>query len=265
MSLRSTLGVVRRRILCGVHRRLLPLGQREPLVSFCFDDFPRTAYTTGGNILKEVGARGTYYVAVSLMNTSNNLGELCRTDDLHRLADEGHELGTQTYTHISCRRLPISRFREDVRRGRDAIRVLGLNPSSNFAYPYGEVTIAAKKALGEDMASCRGIYDGVNGPLVDLNLLRANSLYGGLEKRNIVESLLAQNQAQKGWLIFYTHDIRENHSKFGCTPRLFEEAVSRAIACGSRIMTVAQVLDRVQGMEEISNSEALVSHSGHET
>ncbi len=246
VRVRSMLGRMRQEILCTVHQRTVALGNRGPIVSFCFDDFPRTAYATGGSLLEAFGGRGTYYAAVSLMNKSNKLGELMKTEDLHSLVENGHELGNQTYSHVSCRSLSIAAFRQDVRRQQTAIREMGLVPSGNFAYPYGEVTAAAKKVLGQDMASCRSIYRGVNGPLLDLNLLRANSLYGDANQLPEVERLVSQNEEQKGWLIFYTHDVRESPSEFGCTPRLLEAAISRAVRHGTRIQTVAAVLAELE-------------------
>jgi peptidoglycan/xylan/chitin deacetylase (PgdA/CDA1 family) len=250
MTVRSMFGRMRQQVLCSLHRRTVDLGTRGPIVSFCFDDFPRTAYTTGGSLLEAFGGRGTYYVAISLMNTSSKLGELLRTEDLHSLVENGHELGNQSYSHVSCRKVPLLAFRHDVRREQEAIREMRLVPSSNFAYPYGEVTIAAKKAIGQDMSSCRSIYRGVNGPQLDLNLLRANSLYGDIDRLQEVEQLVAENDERKGWLIFYTHDVRENPSEFGCTPRLLESTISRAVRQGARIQTVAQVLAELESRNE---------------
>ena len=85
MNLRSQLGDVRRKILSSLHRRTIALGSLGPIVSFTFDDFPRTAYSVGGAILEKFGARGTYYVAAGLMNTSGELGEQSHADDLHSL------------------------------------------------------------------------------------------------------------------------------------------------------------------------------------
>ena len=48
MNLRHHLGSLRRRALCALYRRTVSLGNRGPIVSFTFDDFPRTAYSTGG-------------------------------------------------------------------------------------------------------------------------------------------------------------------------------------------------------------------------
>ncbi|HZR58761.1 MAG TPA: polysaccharide deacetylase family protein [Terriglobales bacterium] len=242
MSLRSQLGDARRQLLCSLHSRLVPLAG-GPIVSFGFDDFPRSAYMAGGEILKSFGARGTYYISLGLMNTSNDLGEQFRLDDLHSLVKDGHELASHTFSHLSSRRVSLSAFLEDARRGRNELRnINGGADSANFAYPYGDITLAAKKSLGSEMASCRGTTGGLNGPEVDLNLLRANSLYGDIDQFERVQKLILQNEKQSSWLIFYTHDVRPNPSRFGCTPALFEAAVSFAAGRGSRMMTVAEVL-----------------------
>ena len=90
ISLRSELAAVRRRTLCALYQRNVPLGDQGPIVSFTFDDFPRTAFSTGGAILEQFGARGTYYAALGLMNTSNELGEQFRSMDLDALLEKGH-------------------------------------------------------------------------------------------------------------------------------------------------------------------------------
>jgi peptidoglycan/xylan/chitin deacetylase (PgdA/CDA1 family) len=245
MSLRSTLGMVRRTLLSSRHRRTAALGDSGPFVSFTFDDFPRTAYTAGGTILKNLGVRGTYYVAMGLMNTSNDLGEQFRLDDLYAAADDGHELATHTFNHHSSRRVSLNAFKEDVRKGCDAVReIAGLAPSGNFAYPYGEATLAAKQAVGREMISCRGTSGGRNGPLVDLNLLRANPLYGHLDRLKTAERLILENEKAKGWLIFYTHDVRPNPSVYGCTPELLE-SVAIAGKRGAKLLPVAEVLQEL--------------------
>jgi hypothetical protein len=74
-----------------------------------------------------------------------------------------------------------------------------------------------------------------------LNLLRANCLYGDVDMSQQIQDLISENVKQKAWLIFYTHDVRLNPSEYGCTPALFEFAVSQAAKSGSRILTVEQV------------------------
>jgi len=226
---------MRRLLLSSIHCRRVCLGNQGPVVSFCFDDFPRTAYTVGGAVLKRFSARGTYYAAIGLMNTQDHLGDQFTKRDLDSLLEDGHELGSHTLSHVSCRAVPFQVFENDVNKGRDTIRELtGCDPTS-FAYPYGHATLTAKKRLGVKMSSFRGIYSGLNGPMVDLNLLRANTLYGDTDRFAELQSLLSENERRRSWLIFYTHDVRQNPSPYGCTPSLLEKIVSLAAERGFRI------------------------------
>ncbi len=212
-------------------------------MSLTFDDFPRSAYTVGGSILKSYGVRGTYYVAMGLMNTSDRLGEQFRMEDLRSAANEGHELASHTFSHQSSRAVSVTAFRDDVRKGWSAIRELGgLDPTRNFAFPHGEVTLSAKLAVGKEMMSCRGRYRGVNAPYVDLNLLLANSLYDEPDDLDRVAHLIRDNEKRKGWLIFYTHDVSPTPSRYGCSPSLLGSTVRMATQSGAKVLPVAEVL-----------------------
>lgn len=240
MSLRSRLGAARRWLLCSVYRRTVPFGNRGPIVSFSFDDFPRTAYSVGGAVLEHFGARGTYYAAAGLMNTSNELGDQFRSEDIDSLLEKGHELASHTFSHLSCRSVSGAAFREDVEKGRQAIEKMNGFESCNFAYPFGHVTLQAKRSL--TVASARSIFPGFNGPEIDLNLLRANGLYGDLAGAAHAEELILENAKRKSWLVFYTHDVRPQPSPYGCTSELLEVTVSSALRNGCRILTVQEAL-----------------------
>jgi hypothetical protein len=82
------------------------------------------------------------------------------------------------------------------------------------------------------MSSCRDIAPGINKSPVDLNLLRANSLYRSSFHLDSIDRLLALNEERRGWLIFYTHDISMNPSAFGCKPFELEDVVKLAIKEG---------------------------------
>jgi peptidoglycan/xylan/chitin deacetylase (PgdA/CDA1 family) len=196
------------------------------MVSFCFDDFPRSAYISGGSILKSYRAVGTYYVSMGLAGTVNHQGEHFLADDVRNLLAEGHELGSHTYSHVSCRSSSWEEFFKDARKGEDAVREYRGEPGSgNFAYPKGEITFAAKGRMGSVMKSCRSVQPGIMAQFADLNMLRANSLYSRSFDRASLESLVAQTLKLGGWLIFYTHDVRENPSAYGCTPQELEFVV----------------------------------------
>ena len=46
-------------------------------------------------------------------------------------------------------------------------------------------------------------------------------------------------------MIFYTHDISENPSPFGCKPSQFERVVRSAVQAGAKILTVGSALQGV--------------------
>ena len=243
MTIRAVVGDIRRRVISSAYQRPVELASHGPIVSFTFDDFPRSALTVGGDILKSFGARGTYYAAIGLMNSITQLGEQFRQSDLDLLLSEGHELGHHTLGHISSRSVSAQSFKSEVSKGRNIIEKLtGRSTSGNFAYPFGDVTLAAKRLVGADVVSARGIWPGINGPLVDLNLLRANRLYGDISSFAKVRDLILENERCRSWLIFYSHDVASVPSPYGCTPELLRIAVSFALQRGARILPVAEVI-----------------------
>ena len=248
MGLRSRIAKARSYIWSSLYRRTVALGSLGPIVTFTFDDFPRSALTVGGPIVERFGGRATYYVAMGLMSKRNDLGEQFGCADLQTLIQCGHEVASHTNSHLSARKTAADTFLRDVEYGEEAIRQrIAVNPSGNFAYPYGEVTFKAKKMLGPRMRSCRGTFGGFNGPKVDLNLLRANRLYGGVDQSESAKQLIMENEKRKSWLIFYSHDVANRPSPFGCTPELLEEVVSFAASRGARMMTVEAVMAEICG------------------
>jgi len=98
------------------------------------------------------------------------------------------------------------------------------------------------------MLSCRSIFPGVNGPIVDLNLLRANRLYGDASAKS--QKLIDENEERQGWLIFYSHDVGNEPSPYGCTSSLLESTVKYAVGRGCRVMSVQDVLIEI-GVKEV--------------
>lgn len=246
MSLRSSLVSIRQRIFAASCEQWSVLHSAAPIVSFTFDDFPRTALIEGGEILKSYGARGTYYAAVSLMGATTQVGDQFRRTDLEHLLRDGHELAGHTFSHISCRRLPAHRFRDDVLRGQRAIDALiGECRPRGFAFPFGDVTLRARRLIARDVASSRSVWGGFNGPVLDVSLLRAHPLYGDREAFARVRDLILENAHRQSWLIFYTHDVASSPSRYGCTPHLLEFAVHCAVQT-STIRTVADVVASVK-------------------
>jgi peptidoglycan/xylan/chitin deacetylase (PgdA/CDA1 family) len=250
--LSSLSGAVRRVLLPHWKTRKVRLRNAQPVISFTFDDFPRTALLAGGEILQKYGARGTYYTAMGLVGITNHEGAHFTPQDLRDLLRDGHELGSHSYSHVSALSAPLEAFQADVLRGEGEVAslrgspTLGVTAAGNFSYPFGDVTFACKQDVGSRLRSCRGIRGGVMTDFADLNLLLANRLYSNSFRLDSVQKLIAENQKRRGWLIFYTHDVRENPSDFGCTPEQFESVVRGAAQSGARLLTVSEALDAIQ-------------------
>src|SRR5438874_5730252 len=92
-------GYYQRKAASLVFRRPFVISPTRPLISFTFDDFPRSSLLAGGAILNRFGVAGTYYACLGLLGTEAPTGRLCVLDDLMRILAEGHELGCHTFSH----------------------------------------------------------------------------------------------------------------------------------------------------------------------
>ena len=205
---------------------------RERIVSFTFDDFPESAYSEGGAILERLGWRGTYYTCGGVLGrTLGNLMVASRS--VVEACAEHHEIACHSFGHLNCTTTPWAAVREDLDLNRTALPFL----SDHFAYPFGASDFRSRARIGRLFRSCRGTEAGVN-RVADLNDLRANAIY---EHRG-TDALFRMIDENDGWLIFYTHDVRQNPSEFGCTPATFEAVARRVAASGAVVKPVREVV-----------------------
>jgi peptidoglycan/xylan/chitin deacetylase (PgdA/CDA1 family) len=217
---------------------------RTPIVSFTFDDFPRSALENGGALLERYGFKGTYYACLGLMNKVTELGELFAASDLRQLVAAGHELGCHTYGHESCRDVESAELRRscDTNR-RKAAELLDGYRLGHFAFPNGHVTVSAKSELSTIYKTLRCGQRGVNRDPIDLILLRANAVDSRYSLADL-KILLEKNTKTSGWTILYMHDIRPSPSRFGCTIGQFHDVISMVIDAGAEVMTVGEAASR---------------------
>ena len=76
------------------------MANREPMISFTFDDFPASALHVAGRVLADNDISGTYYTSFGLMDTVAPTGPIFGPDDIPLLLEQGHELGCHTYHHL---------------------------------------------------------------------------------------------------------------------------------------------------------------------
>ncbi|WP_439633888.1 polysaccharide deacetylase family protein [Glycocaulis sp.] len=241
-------GKVRRVAARAGVRRPIDVAITEPIVSFTFDDFPRSAALIGAPMLERRGWRGTYYTAMGFLGTTTHLGEMMQRADIEALHARGHEIACHTYAHLDASHCEADVFADDCERNCAELMELGiLRPRTSFAFPYGEASPAIKRALQPRYGALRGVRHGINRKGDDLNLLKAVALDGG--KAGLDKALRAIHEVKRepGWLIFYGHDVRENPSEWGCTPDFLATICAEVNAQDLPVLTVGETLSMLSG------------------
>jgi len=217
-----------------------------PLVSFTFDDFPRSAATAGAQVLQDFGVKGSYFVSGGRAGRHIDGLDQFVEDDLVRIAEAGHEIGCHTFGHIALPGSSPMAIRDDLLRNAEFVRrVLGDYTMSSFAYPYGHVSLSKKTLIGRFFPNCRGIWFGVNKHRVDCRQLRAVSLERSFDPEK-VSAALDEAQASNGWVIFFTHDISDHPSPYGCEPVRLAKILNDVLDRGIEILTAKDAAERIR-------------------
>jgi peptidoglycan/xylan/chitin deacetylase (PgdA/CDA1 family) len=222
---------------------LFCLRNRTPMVSFTFDDVPKSAVTTGAEMLEAHGARGTFYVSGGLVGADAPDWVACEADDVVALHRRGHEIGCHTFSHQRACDLDRAAMMQEIVRNRAYLHAL--DPSlriDSFAYPFGYGSYARKHQLRKEFQTCRGIVQGVNAGAVDLQFLRAMPLIDGEMDADGIDRAFDDAQTNNGWLIFYGHDVTEQPSAYGCSPALLNRALEEAVRRKIPALTMAEAM-----------------------
>jgi glycosyltransferase involved in cell wall biosynthesis/peptidoglycan/xylan/chitin deacetylase (PgdA/CDA1 family) len=234
----------RRRAARLSFRRLHAIRLQQPLISFTFDDFPRSALLVGGPILKRFDLRATYYASLGLMGRDTATGQMFVPDDLRTLFEQGHELGCHTFAHCDSWDTEPAEFEHSVIENHDElVKLLPGAEFKTFSYPISLPRPRTKAKIVDYFQCCRGGGQTLNVGNVDLNQLSAYFLEKSRHNIQQVKDLIDRNRQVHGWLIFATHDISDSPTPFGCTPEFFEEIVRYAVSSGARILPVADALE----------------------
>jgi peptidoglycan/xylan/chitin deacetylase (PgdA/CDA1 family) len=229
-------------------RRMITIKAAFPIVSFSFDDAPRSAFSHGGEILNAYDAKGTFYVCLGMLGGESASGPIASLEDLSRAVKAGHELGCHTFDHKNSWETKPDEFVKSVLRNREVLsEILRETAFKTFAYPICNPRPRTKRKIGELFSCCRGGGQTFNVGKTDLNLLKAffvdvrNGYTAGAVKR-----VVDKNTEVKGWLIFATHDISDNPSRYGCSKRFFMEVVRHAAQSGALLLPVGEACEHLQ-------------------
>jgi len=236
---RSLKGKLRRRIAKLSQRRPIRMKLERPMITFGFDDAPLTATTAGAEQLEQRGVRGVYYVSAGLEGGMGPMGRYAMREDVIRLAAAGHEVACHTFSHIDCGQADEATMLGDVARNTEGLNAWGLPARESFAYPYGDTSIPAKRALGARYRTLRTVTAGLVENGSDANQLPAVGIEGPDGEAKAMR-WLDRAADRKAWLMLYTHDVEASPSDWGCTPEALGHLIDAAIARGFDVVTAAE-------------------------
>jgi peptidoglycan/xylan/chitin deacetylase (PgdA/CDA1 family) len=217
------------------------------VASITFDDFPRSAWTSGGAILERFQVRATYYVSGRFCGRWENGLEYFNTEDLRTIYTAGHEVGGHTFSHARVPTVSSRLLMQDAERNAAFVRgVLGDVLISSFAYPYGDVSPRTKLLFSGLFPTCRGTGLGVNSGLLDLGQLKAVPLEFRSWHPEQIERLVTASKAANGWIIFFSHDVSANPTPWGCTPTMLDHALRTLHHAGIEVLPVKHALARTR-------------------
>lgn len=227
-------------------RRSFQMANSEPIISFTFDDFPRSAMLTGGEILGEFNIQGTFYASLGLAGKDTPTGRIFAIDDLAELVRTGHELGCHTYSHCDAWETNPKAFESAVLDNRRALKaILPTITFQSLSYPISPPRPATKRRVSKHFSTCRGGGQRFNQNRADANHLANFFLEQSRDDLSTIQRLIDLNSAARGWLILSTHDVCPNPTPYGCAPSLFAEVVRYAVASGAMILPVTRAWQSV--------------------
>ncbi len=229
-------------------RKSVRMRNQWAIVSFTFDDFPRSAVFNGASILQEHDTRGTFYAAGSYCDQTIDGIPQYRAADLLTLAEARHEIGSHTFHHQRVSALTGLALDEEINR--NAAFIASYLPGlamETFAYPYGDLSVLSTRRLQRRFVACRSSEFGLNEGVLNPARLRAVRLYDDVINMSQVSELIHKANGENAWLIFYTHDVDKAPSRFGCTPKLLEYAVNLARRSGAVVLPVREGFTAICG------------------
>lgn len=237
------------RLMRGVPGRSINVACDRPIISFTFDDVPDTAMTEGARILEENGVRGTFYIAGGLADRQEPGRRLISQQGCRKLAVAGHELACHTFDHIKVPHWGAHTIKADLDRNADYLDAIDPRKDGkrNFAYPYNAGSIFTRDVFSDRYMTCRAGGDQINRGAVNSAFLYGMEIrqpeHQALELVRWIDDVVAQ----PGWLIFFTHDVQNSPTEFGCKPETFEHLVRYAVQKGCAVLPVRDALTEIEG------------------
>lgn len=241
---------VANRLIWAFGRKSLHVAPPRSIVSFTFDDVPKSATKNGANCLERFGVRGTFFISGGLCDTMKGGIQQFNAEEIRALAEAGHELGCHTYAHHPVRAFSRQEFHSDLHKNQDFLKSAGYEGTPvSFAFPYNAAWPFARLVLRQHYQVCRAAGEEINRHWVDPLMLKAFELcqpeQSARDKARHIDDLAGE----PGWLIYFVHDISNTPRTYGCTPQTMDCLIEKALENKCEVLPIRDALKVINGQE----------------
>lgn len=245
-TIRAMLKQAKLMVFENIYSKKININIDKAIFSFTFDDVPISAATHGAKILEAANATGTYYVALGMVKNASDKKKYIDENDIKALHQNGHNIACHTYSHLNLRQNSTADILQDCEMNTKMLTAIIQNEAiEHFAYPFGAVSLHGKKALGSKYKTLRTTDHGINVGSTDLTHLRTVSLCARDFSRETIRQAIEEAVNLKAWIIFFTHDIRENPSDWGSTIDDFAWVVDQCAKSSGDILNVSSAYNSI--------------------
>ena len=224
--------------LSSVAARKTDVKLDAPCCSITFDDVPISAFENAVPILLENKVPATFYVATGLSQTGGFIGG----DQICALASQGFDMACHTFSHYRLSEGHAEELANDAGKNRQRLAELaGVGAPRDFSYPFGEVSLSAKRLLMRHYRTMRSVYPGINSKGADLCMLKANPIYSSSIDWSTIQRLINETVERHAWLIFYTHGVEAEPDSYGCRPQDLLRVIKECANAGLSFRSVRAV------------------------
>lgn len=118
--------------------------ESERLVALTFDDGPKKGKTDKMlDMLKEKGVKATFFLIGAQVEENAEL--------VKRMAEEGHQIGIHTYTHVDLACLSEAKQKEEIKKSEEAIKAVIDSDEFLLRPPFGETNRTLEKWVDRPM------------------------------------------------------------------------------------------------------------------
>jgi peptidoglycan/xylan/chitin deacetylase (PgdA/CDA1 family) len=240
------------RRLATLHRAIP--GVAPATVSLTFDD-ALGSQRTAADLLAAHNLRGTFFIPSGLVGNDHYMS----WNELHVLAEGGHEIGGHSTNHRRIVDIPLEQARHEITDDRHTLIERGFDPVS-FAYPFGrhnaQVEALVRDAGYEAARGTRGYFETLP-PANRFGLRAPHSAHSWTTAEHLAGLVLAAED-QLSWIILSFHHILDDpRLSYTTAPTDLAIFLEWLIARGANVLPVREVLSEQSAERATPMSRAI--------